>query len=412
MVKTVGEINKKIRDGKAVVLTAEEFKKKVRDGERLSPDDIDVVTCGTCGVMSGTMAIMTVPVAEQGAFRRADSITLNGVPAFPGPCPNEGLGLVDLVVYGTSHASRSYGGGNLFRDIASAEKEIEVHADAGGKNFECTVYGDELQYARMITSRSAFKNYSAFVNSGMNPMNTIFSVLPLSGGLSQATVSGCGEINPLQNDPGIRFLRPGTGVLLNGAEGLILGTGTRSSQEKPNLSLSAGMTGMDPEFMGGFKTSAGPECITSIAAAIPVIDEECIACLSILDEDIPLPVVDVFDRRTLGVSDYRRIWQTAGNTIIADPAKCLFCGDCPALEHCPSNAIMPGGGVITSRCLNCGTCISTCTGEVYSMDTGSIALDGKEIPVVLRQSDRRRGERICSDLKEKIENGTFTLGGG
>lgn len=133
MVKTVAEINKKIRDGTAVVLTAGEFKKKVRDGERLSPDDIDVVTCGTCGVMSGTMAILSVPVAEPGTFRRADSITLNGVPAFPGPCPNEGLGQVDLVVYGTSHASNSYGGGNLFRDIASAEKEIEVQTEAGGK---------------------------------------------------------------------------------------------------------------------------------------------------------------------------------------------------------------------------------------------------------------------------------------
>ena len=411
MVKTVEEINKKIMDGTAIVLTAEEFKKKVRDGERLSPEDIDVVTCGTCGVMSGTMAILTVPVAEPGAFRRAESITLNGVPAFPGPCPNEGLGLVDLVVYGTSHASRSYGGGNLFRDIASGKKEIEAYTETGGKNFECTVYGDELHYARMITSRSAFKNYSAFVNSGKDPVNTIFSVLSLSGGLTKATVSGCGEINPLQNDPAIRFLRPGAGVLLNGAEGLILGTGTRSSAEKPNLSVSAGMAGMNPEFMGGFKTSAGPECITSIAAAIPVIDDECIAHLSVLDEEIPLPVVDVFDRRTLGFSDYGRIWQSAGRHITADPAKCLFCEECPTQEHCPADAIMPGEGIITSRCLSCGACLSTCIGEVYSMKTGSIVLNGKEIPVVLRQSDRRRGERICSDLKEKIESGKFMLGG-
>ena len=410
MVKTVEEINRKIKSGNAVVLTAKEFKEKIRTGEKLSPDDIDVVTCGTCGVMSGTMAVLTVPVAEPGVFRRAESITLNGVPAYPGPCPNESLGLVDLVVYGTSHASPSYGGGNLFRDIVD-EKEIEVSAIAEGKTFECTLYGDELHYARMITTRSAFKNYSAFVNSAKNPVNTIFSVLPLEGGLSQATVSGCGEINPLQNDPEMRFLKAGIGVLLNGSEGFILGTGTRSSPERPNLSISADMRGMSPEFMGGFKTSAGPECITSVAVAIPVLDDECITRLSVLDEEIPLPVVDVSDRRTLGFSDYGRIWRAGETGITADPSKCLFCGECPALEYCPANAIMPGGGVMTARCLGCGACLSTCIGEVYSMKTGSISLNGKKIPVVLRQSDRRRGEKICSELKQRIEDGSFMTGG-
>lgn len=410
MVKTIEEINTRIREGNAIVLTAQEFKKRIREGERLSPEDVDVVTCGTCGVMSGTMAILTIPVAEQGAFRRADSITLNGVPAFPGPCPNESLGLVDLVVYGTSHASRSYGGGNLFRDLAD-EKEIEVVAEAEGRAFEATVYGDELPSARMITSRSAFKNYSAFVNPGNDPVHTIFSAEPLAGGLSQATVSGCGEINPLQNDPEMRFLKAGAKVLLNGAEGFILGTGTRSSPEKPNLSVSANMIGMNPEFMGGFRTSAGPECITSIGAAIPALDKDSIRFLSVLDEDIPLPVVDVSDRRTLGISDYGRIWQGSDIRITADPMNCLFCGECPALMHCPANAIMPGGGVIMSRCLNCGTCLSTCPGGVYAMAMGSIALDGKEIPVVLRQSDRSRGERICSELKQKIEESSFLIGG-
>ena len=410
MIKTIEEINKKIREGKVVVLTAKEFKKKIRHGERLSPKDIDVVTCGTCGVMSGTMAVLTVPVAEPGAFRRAESVTLNGVPAFPGPCPNEGLGLVDLVVYGTSHASSSYCGGNLFRDIAG-KKRIEVSAQAGGKTFECTICGDEIHYARMITSRSAFKNYSAFVNSGRDPVHTIFSALPLSGDLAQATVSGCGEINPLQNDPEMRFLKAGAGILINGAEGLILGTGTRSSPKKPNLSVSADMKGMDPKFMGGFKTSSGPECITSIAAAIAVLDNECIQYLSILDEDIPLPVVDVFDRKTLGASDYGRIWQAGDPHITADPAKCLSCGECTAVEHCPTRAIMPGGGVIISRCLNCGTCLTTCPGEVYSMAAGSISLGRKEIPVVLRQSDRRKGEEICSDLKQRIEAGSFLIRG-
>jgi Fe-S-cluster-containing hydrogenase component 2 len=122
-------------------------------------------------------------------------------------------------------------------------------------------------------------------------------------------------------------------------------------------------------------------------------------------------VVDVSDRRVLGVSDYGRVWQGTGRRINANPMNCLFCGECPALEHCPANAILPGGGVITSKCLNCGTCLATCPGEVYSMDTGSVSLDGNEIPIILRQSDRERGDKICSELRQRIADGSFRIGG-
>lgn len=408
MVKTIEDINGKIKDGTASVLTAPEFKRLVRDGEAISPGDVDVVTCGTCGVMSGTMAALCIPVTGPGEFLRADSVTLNGVPAFPGPCPNESLGIVDLVVFGTSAASPSYGGGRLFRDIVAGE-EIEVVVTACEKEFESIVYGDEIPHARMITSRSASRNYSAFVNKESAPVKTIFSVLPLQGGFSEATFSGCGEINPLENDPMMRFVRTGAGVLLNGSAGLILGTGTRSTPEAPNISAAADMKEMMPGFMGGFRTSAGPECVTTIAAAVPVVDEESVRCLSVLDEDIPLPVRNVTDRSILCVSDYGKVWGGSAGVVSANPANCLFCGECPAAAACPSGAVMPGGGMVTSRCLNCGTCLATCPGEVYSMEMGSISLEEHKIPIVLRQSDRSRGERICEELKKRIEDGEFFI---
>nr|MDO8062344.1 homocysteine biosynthesis protein [Candidatus Freyrarchaeum guaymaensis] len=94
--RSIDEINEKIRRGEAVVLTAEELKGMVRKGEAVRLEDVDVVTTATCGLMSGTAAILTVPVAERGAFDRAEEAWLNGVPAIPGPCPNERLGMVDL----------------------------------------------------------------------------------------------------------------------------------------------------------------------------------------------------------------------------------------------------------------------------------------------------------------------------
>jgi len=402
--KTISGINKKIGEGSAVVITATEFKRLVRDGEILSVDEVDVVTCGTCGVMSGTFAVMTVPVTEPGIFRKAESVSLNGVPAYPGPCPNEGLGLVDIIVYGTACGNSCYGGGNLFRDIVEG-KEIEILVSSEGKIYQNSIFGEEIASARMITSRSAFRNYSAIVNPGSDGINTIFSVLPLVGNFKETTVSGCGEINPLQNDPKMRFINTGARVLLNGAIGMVMGEGTRSKPEKPNLAVFADMRDMKPEFMGGFTTSAGPECITSIAAAIPVLDKETIGQLSVLDENISLPVVGVTDRKPVGESDYGRVWQGTDHRVVTNPLNCLFCGECQAAAHCPTKAIMMGGGVIESRCMSCGTCVRTCPGEVYSMEMGSVVLDGREIPVVLRQSDRNRGEMISASFKSMIEMG-------
>ncbi len=406
--KTVSQIDEKIKSGTARVLTADEFKSLVREDKIPSVDEVDVVTCGTCGVMSGTFAVMTVPIAKPGAFRRCEGLTLNGVPCFCGPCPNEGLGTCDAMVFATSAASKTYGGGHLLRDIAGGD-QIEVIAWSEGKTYENEIYGDELGSARIITTRSAFKNYSGFVNASKNPFETIFSVLPLAANASEAAVSGCGEINPLQNDPDLRYLRPGAKILLNGAQGRIIGTGTRSTDKKPNLSLHADMSGMMPEFMGGFVTSKGPECITSAAAAIPVFDEKSIKDLCVLDENIPLPVIDIPTRNEIGESDYGRIWQGTDHKLMANPLNCLFCGECPAAASCPAKAIMPGGGIISSRCVSCGTCTYTCPGDVYTMNMGEIKIKDREIPIKLRQSDRTRAAEISEILKDMILKGEFSL---
>ena len=155
--KTIEEINEKIASRKAIVMTASELKSMVREGQEITVDDVDVVTTGTFGVMSGTMAVMMVPVAEKNSFERADAIWLNGVPAQPGPCPNERLGVVDLVINGTAHTDDKYGR-HLFRDLVKG-KEIDILVKAHGRSYENRVTLEEIDYARIITTRLAFKNY-------------------------------------------------------------------------------------------------------------------------------------------------------------------------------------------------------------------------------------------------------------
>jgi L-aspartate semialdehyde sulfurtransferase len=51
--RTIADINRKLAAGEAVVMTAAELCGEVRCGTEVQFDDLDVVTSGTCGLMSG-----------------------------------------------------------------------------------------------------------------------------------------------------------------------------------------------------------------------------------------------------------------------------------------------------------------------------------------------------------------------
>lgn len=408
MERSVEGIQERIDSRRARVYTASEFKALVRGGRRPSVGEVDAVTCGTMGVMSGTMAVLSVPVAGPGEFVRADSISLNGVPGTVGPCPNESLGLVDCVVYGTSRRDASYGGGHLFRDMV-AGLPIDVRVVSDGRELRTSVTLPEIPFARMVLTRGAFRNYTGFVNPSDSPVGTIFSGPGgMPGGLGGASVSGCGEINPVENDPSLDYLRPGASVMLNGAPGIIIGTGTRSTPAKPNLSVAADMHLMRADLMGGFRTSAGPECVTSVAAAIPVTSERALDALSVLDGDIPLPMADVRDRVPVCSDSYGSVWQGTDLTVSADPGRCRHCPDCVADRMCPADAT-PSQGIDPGRCFSCGLCVGTCVGGVFSADLGDVGYLGNRVRVGLRQSSRAKAESICSILKDEVEGGRWHL---
>ena len=407
--KTQAEINAKIRNGTALVMTATEFKQHVRNGDTITCDEVDVVTTGTFGVMSGTYAVLSIPVAEKKAFRTADRVWLNGVPAIPGPCPNENLGLVDLIVYGTAHANARYGGGHLFRDLVQGNP-VDVVVKAKRKTFTRTITLGDIGFARLATTRSAFKNYTALINPRPRPVNaTIFSVTGMPGPLRAASISGCGEINPLENDPGMRTIGPGMHILVNGGEGYVMGTGTRSSVERPNLSFFADLKGMDPDMMGGFVTSAGPECLVSCAVPIPVLDEYSLQALWVLHEQIPLVVADVADRTPLASTTYGEVWNGTDPVIRFDPSLCTSCEECSAAARCPTGALSPRGPIDYHHCVHCGTCTVTCPAHAYHGRLGSLTVNTSQVPITLRQSSLTHARRLCERLKHKIVKGEFFL---
>ncbi len=409
--KTMREIDEKIRNGSAVVYTAAEFKRLIREGAEVSAADVDVVTTGTTGVMSGTAAILSVPVAEPGTFERAERVWANGVPCMPGPCPNERLGLVDLIVSGTAHAGAGYGGGHLFRDIVEG-RGIEVVVEAADRSVEAEVTIGDFSYARLFTTRSAYKNYTAYLNLQPTRVKTIFSIGGLQGPCREVSVSGCGEINPLQNDPLGLAVGAGTPVLLNGSVGMVTGEGTRSTPERPNLTVIADMAGMQPRYMGGFKTSAGPECITSLGVAIPVLDDRQVAGLRVLDEEIPLPVADINTRAVLGEATYADVWQQPDREVTYHPEWCEECSTCVAATVCPTGAFSRETGIDRDRCLACTACLAACPNDALEAGEGSLRVRGRRVPITLRQSGRTLAEDLCRDLQEMVLDGRFTFTGG
>lgn len=415
MSKTIAEIQEKLDSGEAIVFTVDELKTKLQNGKNVTIDDVDVVTCGTSGVMSGTTALFHIPVSEPGLFNKAKEVYINGIPAYPGPCPNELLGSIDVFLYGTNHSEtiKDYGGGLLLKDLLEG-KEVDVKViDIENQEFNAKVNLDDFQTARLIGTRMAFKNYNSFTNPQNNSQESIFDATSMKGPYTSYSFSGCGEINPLANDPNQEVIKPNTKILLNGAQGIIIDNGTRSNSQKPNLLLTADIKQMNSYYLGGFKTGMGPEIFDSIAIPIPVLNENILENFKIFDKDIPLPVCDIHGRHLpLGETDYT-VWEDVDYRPNINLDNCLNCQKCLAESNCPTNAFTNNKGINEDLCYGCGVCTVYCPGQVPTMKLGSIDLQTdeglKNIPVTCRQSDKKRGLEIAEELKNLLLDGSFKL---
>lgn len=415
MSKTIKEIQDKLDSHEAAVFTVDEFKTKIKNGEEVTLDDVDVVTCGTSGVMSGTTALLHIPVSEPGAFNKAKEVYINGILAYPGPCPNELLGTVDVFLYGTNHSNtiEDYGGGFLIKDLLN-KKEVEVKViDIEGNEFTNTVTLDDMQTTRMIGTRMAFKNYNSFTNPQPKAIKSIFNASPMEGPYNSYSFSGCGELNPLENDPQQDVIRPGTKILLNGAQGVIIDNGTRSTDEKPNLLLTADIKDMNPYYMGGFKTAMGPEIFNSVAIPIPVLNDEILNNLKVLNKDITLPVCDIRGRHLpIDTIDYS-VWDDVDYRPTTNPDNCFSCIPCLPEIYCPVNAFKKDKTIDTDLCFGCGYCATVCPRGVPSINMGKIRIHAEDkdrnIFVTCRQSDKKRAIEISRELKNQLIDGSFKL---
>ena len=411
--RKLSEIRSKINNGTANVITVQEFITRINDGEPVKFEDVDVITTATKGLMSGIMGVFSFRLSLPKTIRKFTEISMNGITAFPGPCPNEYLGIADLIVYGTaqSQTREHYCGGSLFRELVEG-KLVEIIAKSSeGEVIERKLTLEDMQYANLMGTRQAIKNYNAMLNCESYQVDTIFSCLPFEPDKSQLTFSGCGALNPFQNDPEFQSFGVGTPLLVNGAIGYLIGPGTRNYIEKPNMMTIAPMSQMSPEYMGAFKTSYGVEPICSIAVPIPILNEKIFNNVVKSDKDVKLKILSLVGREKVGEITYEDVWDN--NFVMKfNPDACKKGYDCKVIGKCPTDAFVIKDELIVaidrSRCFNCGNCAWLCP-EAFKLDLKSISFEGNNIPVVLRQSDRAGAILLAEQLKRMILKEEFPL---
>ena len=303
--KTVEDINQKIRDGDAVVVTAALMTRLVRENSvEEAAKEVDVVTTGTFGAMCSSGVFLNFGHTDPPI--KMSRTYLNGVEAY------SGLAAVDAYL-GATQPNRNpeigmeYGGSHVIEDLISG-KEIELVAEAYGTDcyplteLKTQITLDSLNQAIMVNPRNCYQNYAAATNSTDETLYTYMgTLLPKMGNVSY---SSAGEISPLLNDPFFQTIGTGTRIFLCGAEGYIMGEGTQHSTEVERkngvpvssagtLMLKGDIKKMDKQYVrGATMNKYGPTLYVGAGIPIPILNEEIALQTAISDDEIICNIMD------------------------------------------------------------------------------------------------------------------------
>jgi uncharacterized protein (DUF39 family) len=373
--KSYDEINKKIKEGNAVVMTAEEMVHVVKEeGAKNAFKKVDVVTTGTFGIMCSSGAFINIGHTKPKI--KASRVWLNDVEAYGG------IAAVDIYIGATQvqeddplnmvHPGKfSYGGGHVIEDLI-AGKEVKLRAKAYGtdcyplRKHETIIVLNDLRDAFLYNPRNAYQNYNCAVNQSKRTIYTYMGILKPD--LGNANYSSAGQLSPLMNDPYYWTIGVGTKIFLGGALGAVTWRGTQHTPDvirgdngvvkegAGTIAVTGDMKEMSPEFIRGASiTGYGCSLMVGLGIPIPILNEDLAYFTGVSDRDIVCPIVDY------------------GN-------------DYP-------NAINRNLGEISYA----------------ELKSGKIEVNGKTVPST-PLSSYPMANKIAGILKEWIRNGDFTLG--
>jgi len=301
--KSYEEINRKLKSGDAVILTAEEVSKMAQEA---SPEEIvervDVVTTATFGAMCSSGAIINFGHANPPI--RMEKIRLNGVPCY------EGLAAVDSYIGATAcdPENPGYGGAHVIQDLLEG-KDVVLEAWAKGtdcyprKYIKTRININTINEFTLFNPRNAYQNYNVAVNTTKKMIHTYMGTLLPA--LRNATYSTSGELSPLINDPEFRTIGIGTRIFLGGTQGFVVWPGTQFHTTKPKNELGVPVTNaatiavignlkeMSSEYLqAAYFEKYGVSMFVGIGIPIPVLDADIARRVSINNGQIETSVLD------------------------------------------------------------------------------------------------------------------------
>jgi len=315
--KTIAEINEKIREGKAVVVTAEEIIGIARKkGVKKAAQEIDVVTTGTFGIMCSSGAYFNIGHSKPRFKLGGGRAYLNDVPAYTG------LAAVDLFLGSNAlpdddprnriHPGEfNYGGGHVIEELV-AGRDVRLTATGYGtdcyprKRLETWINIKDLNQAVLFNVRNAYQNYNVAVNTSDKTIYTYMGILKPN--LGNANYSSAGQLSPLFNDPYYKTIGIGTRIFLGGGTGFITWQGTQYNPDVPRTEKGIPSTGaatlavigdlkqMSPRWLVGTSVLGyGCSLTVGVGVPIPILSEEILQYTAVSDEDILAWVIDYSD---------------------------------------------------------------------------------------------------------------------
>lgn len=376
MLRSIEEINRKIKSGKVVVATAEEVVDLVKkSGVKKAAQKVDVVTTGTFGPMCSSGAYFNISQSTPKIKSGGGWATMNDVTAYTGWAAAD-------IYLGCSALTRDdprnavfpglfkYGGAHVIEDLLRGKK-VKLFISAYGtdcyprKEHRIELALQDFASAVMFNPRNGYQLYNVAVNLGERTIYTYMGVLRPKMG--NANYSTAGALSPLLKDPTLRTIGIGTRVFFGGAQGYVAWPGT---QHVPNperdenglplspsatLALIGDMKQMSPEYVRAASIAGyGTSLAVGLGVPIPVLDEQVMAHAAIADEDITYPIVDYGENYPLGrAADLGRV-------------------------------------------------------SMAELMSGRIKIDGKKVPCASLAS-RSKARDIAGELKRRISEGEFFL---
>jgi len=312
--RTYAEINERIKQGKAVVVTAEEVIDLIdKKGIEKVAKEVDVVTTATFGPMCSSGAYLNIGHSKPRIKLGGGRAYLNDVPVYTG------FAAVDIYIGATALPDDDprnkvfpgdfrYGGGHVIEDLV-AGKDLKFIATAYGTNcyprkkLETWLNIKDVNEAVLFNPRNVYQNYNVAVNLSDKTLYTYLGVLKPN--LGNANFCSAGQLSPLLKDPFYKTIGVGTRIFLGGGIGYVVWHGTQHNQGAPRdekgipkrpsgtLAVLGDLKQMIPKWLVGVSFYGyGSSLNVGIGVPIPILNGEILRYAAVKDSEIKAPVVD------------------------------------------------------------------------------------------------------------------------